>query len=273
MKPQKILSVAVVLQLLLCAPPSSQAQSMQTTNNDWQFISPVFYMWLYQTSGDLTFKGRDHNADLDIGQVLDKQDDNVQVYLEVNKGNWGASIEPTFLSFTSNTKSGGVKFDNTVRIFMLDFAAQYRFWQTTAPKPMSAYATLGLRYWNYGIESDGRGAGAPDLNASLNIVDPTIGGRFRMDVTDKFHLGARADVGGFGLSSKESHFTWQTWLLLEYDLTKHFAVFGGYRAIGVNYEEGHGADNKGVDVVFSGPVIGFDFDIFGWLADRKQPKQ
>jgi hypothetical protein len=268
MKIPRIVSVAAAFSLL--AVPSCWAKSLQTTNDDWQIISPVFYLWLFQTDGNLTLKGKSHNTDLSIGDVLDKQETAIQLYLEANKGDWGGCIEPTYLSFSSRTKSAGVKYDNNVDILLVDAAGQYRFWHTTDPNPMSLYAMLGLRYWNYDIESDGRGTGAPDLNANLDIIDPIMGLRFRMDVSDKFHLGARGDIGGFGLTDKQSHFTWQTWLLMKYDFTKYFSTFVGYRALGLNYEEGHGIDNKGVDVVFSGPVIGLDFDIFGWLADRKK---
>src|ERR1051325_1343223 len=252
MKVRRVLTiVAVALLLLLNASPASQAQSMQTESNEWQFVAPIFYYWVFQVDGDISAKGKTRDADLSIGGVLEDLDLNVQVYLEVDKGDWGAFVEPTFFNFSGESKQGGSKFKDSVDIALVDFAVQYRVWHTRDPKPMSIYAMAGVRYWNYDIQADGKGAAAPDANAHLDIIDPIIGARFRMDITEKLHLGTRFDVGGFGLTDKQSHFTWQTWVLLNYDVTKRFSVFGGYRALGLNYDENHGSQHKGVDVVFS----------------------
>ncbi len=269
MKVQNVLTL-VTIALLLCASPAARAQSMQTKSNDWQFIAPTVYYWLFQVDGDFVAKGKTHNTDLSIGKVVDDLNQNIQVYLEVDKGDWGAYIEPTLLGFSGDSKQGGFKFKENVDILLVDFAVQYRVWHTEDPKRMSLYALAGVRYWNYDIDVDGKGAAAPDANAHLDIIDPIIGTRFRMDINKKLHLDTGFDLGGFGITDKQSHFTWQTWVLLNYDVTKRLSLFGGHRALGLNYDENHGRQHKGVDVVFSGPVIGFNYDIFGWLADRKK---
>ena len=242
---------------------------MQYDDDDWHIIAPTFYMWLFQTDGNLTLQGTTHNADLSIAGVLNHANANIQVYLEVDKGPWGVCVEPTLLSFSGSTMDGGQQYKSSVDIVLVDFCGTYRVWRTKAPKPMRLDALVGGRYWNFDTDVNGVGP-APDANAHLNIIDPVVGGRFRMDVTEKFQLGLRADVGGFGLSDKQSHLTWQTWMSIGYDITKRFSVFGGYRALSLNYDEGHGTKAKGTDATFFGPVIGFDFDIFGWLEDRKK---
>src|ERR1041384_246148 len=270
MKIQRIATVVTVALLALYASPASPAQSMQTESNEWQFVAPVFYYWLFQVDGNITAKGTTHNADLSIAEVLDDLKQNVQVYLELDKGDWGACVEPTLLEFSRDSKEGGLTFKNSVDILLVDFAGQYRVWHARNPKPMSLYALAGVRYWNYDIEEDGKGVGAPNRSAHLDIIDPIIGARFRADVTEKLHLGTGFDVGGFGLTDKQSHLTWQTWLLVNYDVTKRFSLFGGHRALGLNYDINRGSQNKGVDAVFSGPVIGLNYDIFDWLADLRK---
>jgi hypothetical protein len=265
---QTATAVAVMGALVLAASPC-RAASMQYDDNDWHFIAPLFYMWLFQTDGNLTLQGTTHNADLSIGGVLDHSDGNFQIYLEIDKGDWGLCVEPTILSFSGVRTSGGVRYKNSVDIILVDFCGTYRVWHTQAPKPMSLYALAGGRYWNLDTEANGVGA-APNASAHLNIIDPILGARFRMDVTEKLQFGIRGDMGGFGLSDKESHFTWQTWMDLSYDITKHFSLLGGYRALSLDYDEGRGINTKGADLTFFGPVVGFDFDIFGWLADRKK---
>lgn len=270
MKIQTMLAVAAFTWLSLLASPTVQAQSAQTESNEWQFVAPIFYYWFFQTDGNITANGTKHNTNLSISDVLDDLKQNIQVYLELNKGDWGACLEPTLLEFSGNSKQGGFKFKNSVDVLLMDFFGQYRAWHVRDPKPMSLYALAGVRYWNYDIEENGQGVGAPNRNAHLDIIDPIVGSRFRMDVTEKLHLDAGFDVGGFGLTDKQSHFTWQTWLLLNYDVTKRFSLFGGHRALSLDYDENHGSQNKGVDVVFSGPIIGFNYDIFDWLAGLKK---
>ena len=266
MKIQLTLGIATFAWLLFGVSPSSPAQSAQTESNEWQFVAPVFYYWFFQTDGNITANGATHNTDLSLGGVMDDLKQNIQVYLELDKGNWGACVEPTLLEFSGNSKEGGFKFKNSVDISLVDFVGQYRVWHWKDQRSMSLYALAGVRYWNYDIEENGQGVGAPDRNAHLDIIDPIVGSRFRMDATKNLHLDVGCDVGGFGLTEKQSHFTWQTWLLLNHDITKRFSLFGGYRALGLDYNENHGSQNKGVDVVLSGPVIGFNYDIFDWLA-------
>jgi len=269
MKAHTTAAAVAAVCLLINAAASCRAATMQFDDDNWHFIAPTFYMWLFQTSGNLTLQGTTHDADLSIGGVLDHTDSNFQIYLEADKGDWGFCVEPTFLSFSGNTTEGGQQFKNSVDIILVDFSATYRVWHTTAPKPMSLCLLAGGRYWNFDTHANGVGA-APNASAHLDIIDPVVGARFRMDVTKKFQFGIRSDIGGFGLTDKESHLTWQALMHADYDVTKYFAVFGGYRALSLDYDEGRGFTDKGVDVTFFGPIVGVNFDIFGWLADRKK---
>jgi hypothetical protein len=269
MTARKALTVVALLWLSTYLVSSARAESQQFDDDEWHIIAPTFYMWLFQTEGNLTLRGATHDADLSIGGVLDHSDNNFQIYVEVDKGDWGFCVEPTLLSFSGNTTEGGQQFKSSVDIVLVDFCGTYRVWRTKVPKPMSLAVLVGGRYWN--VDTDVNGVGpAPDANAHLNIIDPILGARFRMDVTEKFQLAIRSDIGGFGLSDKESHLTWQAWMNVGYDVTKNFSVFGGYRALSVDYDEGRGINEKGADVTFFGPVIGLNFDIFGWLEDRKK---
>ena len=264
------MAVVTVVWLALSFVGSSRAATWQYYDDDeWHIISPIFYTWLLQTEGHYTAQGVNYNANLSMREVLENSDLNLQFYFEADKGDWGFSVEPAFLDISQESSKGGVQFDNKIDMILVDFAAQYRVWKTRTPQPMSVYAYVGARYWNFDNEANGQGA-APNSSAHLDIIDPVVGGRFRMDVTDRMQLAIRGDIGGFGLSDKQSHLTWQTWLFVGYDVTKYFWVFGGYRAMALDYSEGHGAGEKGADITFYGPVIGLDFDFFSWIADRKK---
>lgn len=269
MKAEKIVTVVTLALLSLVATTSSRAQSMQFEDDEWHVVSPTFYLWLFQVDGDLTVKGQSRDVDMSISDVMDNMDTGLQLYLEVDKGNWGGFVEGSFLGFTEDSKVAGVKFESDLDIIIVDFGGTYRVWRTEDPD-LTLYAMAGGRYWNFDLEVDGNGAAAPDGSTHNDIIDPFVGARLRWDVTEKFHLGTRFDIGGFGISDSQSDLTWQTWLLMSYDLTKRFSVLGGYRALALDYDDGNGVDERGYDLVFHGPVIGFNFDIFGWLEDRKK---
>lgn len=268
MKNFKAFAIATALLATIGVATPCFAESMQYDDEDWHVVSPTFYLWLFQVDGNLTGKGPNQDVNLSMGDVMEDMT-SFQLYLELNKGDWGGFVEPTFIGYESEEKKGGVKFKTDADLMLVDLAATYRFWQTDDPAPMSFFALAGARYWNFDFEVDGKGAAAPDSSEQEDLIDPFIGARLRMDISDKLHLGSRLDIGGFRISSLQSDLTWQTWLLLSYDVTRRFAVMGGYRALALDYEDGSGGRKKEVDLVFHGPVLGFNFDIFGWLADRR----
>lgn len=76
----------------------------------------------------------------------------------------------------------------------------------------------------------------PDqVSASKSWVDPIIGVRARYNFTDKIYALARADIGGFGVSSD---LTWQAYGAVGYQCTSQTAVELGYRHLYVDYRDG-----------------------------------
>ena len=70
----------------------------------------------------------------------------------------------------------------------------------------------------------------------------------------------RGDVGGFGISSDTSNFSWQAMAMIGYDITRRFSVWGGYRALSIDTEEGSGTKKNGVNVVLSGVILGLQIN-------------
>ncbi|MCP4402668.1 MAG: hypothetical protein GY801_35850, partial [bacterium] len=64
------------------------------------------------------------------------------------------------------------------------------------------------------------------------------------------------DVGGFGVGSD---LTWSVSSFLGYQFTPLFSLWGGYRALGVDYQTGSGTDVFKYDMTMSGPIIGLGF--------------
>ena len=97
-----------------------------------------------------------------------------------------------------------------------------------------------------------RGARRPDFDQSESWVEPLVGSRFGLDLTDRFALATEANVGGFGVGSD---FAWNVQAFLNYKtslfgLATTFAI--GYRALHQDYDH-HDFE---WDVTMHGPVLG-----------------
>jgi hypothetical protein len=95
----------------------------------------------------------------------------------------------------------------------------------------------------------------PTVDDSESWVDPLIGLRGDLELTERLALFAEADVGGFGIGSD---LAWNAQLFLTY----RTAVFGvatdlalGYRALRQDYDH----NDFAYDVTTSGPIIGAAF--------------
>jgi hypothetical protein len=115
--------------------------------------------------------------------------------------------------------------------FTLDALAGARFWHISNDVTVSALG-MSRRY-----------------GESFGWVDPVIGARAFLQVTEKLSLQAQADIGGFGVGSDS---TWSALATLNYVVSDHLSISGGYKALDVDYDhDGHVFDTR-----LSGPVLG-----------------
>lgn len=122
--------------------------------------------------------------------------------------------------------------------FTLDALAGARFWHISN----GVRLTVGL----------GGGSLTGRYGESFGWVDPVIGARTFLPVTEKFSVQAQADIGGFGAGSK---FTWSALATVNYIITDHFSVSAGYKVLNVNYNHGGHVFNTRL----SGPVLGMTY--------------
>ena len=158
------------------------------------------------------------------------------------------------------------------------------------PRRIDADILLGLRYWDVriknglqidpavlkvgGMSFDLAGVNLPpfrhgDVRIPGNLlkgvpgkhfhshdtwVDPVIGLHLRGDVTRSLSLIAAGDIGGFSAWNNASSLTWQAMLGTRWQFATHWAVEGGYRALGIQRS---GALDNGI---FYGPQISMIFN-------------
>lgn len=128
------------------------------------------------------------------------------------------------------TLQGGYRVVDTPD-FTLDALAGARFWHISNDVTVSA---LGMSR-SYG--------------ESFGWVDPVIGARAFLNVTEKLSFQAQVDMGGFGVGSDS---TWSALATLNYIVSDHLSVSGGYKVLDVDYDN----DGYVFDTRLSGPVLG-----------------
>jgi hypothetical protein len=80
-------------------------------------------------------------------------------------------------------------------------------------------------------------------------VDPVIGARTFIPLSERFSVQAQADIGGFGVGAE---FTWSAQATVNYIYNDRLSVSLGYKVLDVDYEDG----GHVYDVRLSGPVMG-----------------
>jgi len=149
-------------------------------------------------------------------------------------GNIDAKVDTT--QFTA-TLMGGYRVVDTPQI-TLDALGGARF------LPISDHVTLAGRL--------GRFSRPVHHAESFGWVDPLVGLRAFLPVTEKLSVQAQVDIGGFGAGSD---FTWSALATANYAFSDSFAASVGYKVLDVDYDhDGHVYDTR-----LSGPVLGLTY--------------
>lgn len=133
------------------------------------------------------------------------------------------------------TLQGGYRVLDTPQ-FTLDALAGARFWH------ISNDVTVTARHPAIGTRSASHGE-------SFGWVDPVVGARAFLPLTEKLSFQAQADIGGFGAGSD---LTWSALATVNYVFTDHLSASVGYKVLDVDYNH----DGHVYDTQLSGPVLG-----------------
>lgn len=151
----------------------------------------------------------------------------------------------------------GANVDATVdtKQFMATLQGGYRI--IDAPQ-FTLDALGGARFWH--ISNDVTvtanhpliGAVSATHGENFGWIDPVVGLRAFLPLTEKLSLQAQADIGGFGAGSD---LTWSALATVNYAFNDRFSASLGYKALDVDYDHGgHVYDTR-----LSGPVLGMTY--------------
>jgi hypothetical protein len=268
------------LAVAAAAPCNAQDAGTQTAEiDDWHFLVGP-YAWAIGINGDIGKGSRETSVDASFTDIVKASDSLVGLegHAEAQYKRFGLFFDGIYADITASDKesaSDGVvtadlNADLDLQLAILEAGTFYRVvdtYQLWHPSPdlgggtFTFDALAGARYTYLKATVDAKLDVNQldfkrDLDGSRDWVDPFVGGRLNVGLTNSADFQLRGDIGGFGVGSD---FTWNTQALLGYRFTMFGAdaeVWGGYRALAQDYHEGSGSNRFSWDVIIHGPVLG-----------------
>ena len=242
--------------LLLFAATAPFARADDDDPTAWR-VTLTPYLWATGLYGDVTVRGRTAELDATFLDILEDTDTLVafQGHLEVTRGRWGAYGDFFYVKAQVDD-AGPAGLDVTSRLWFIDFGAQYRILDTTTDRvpgfTLDVYG--GARYSL--LEVDLAPPGAPVLSRDVDWIDPIVGARVGVHLSEHAFLLFAGDVGGFGVGSD---LAWSITGLFGYRWQAaglEWAVLAGYKALAQDYTTGSGTRRFRWDTTMHGPVLG-----------------
>ncbi len=248
---------AAAATLAAVLPAVAQESETATPPGDRWTITVAPYLWATSIDGHAAVGGVRSDVDVPFSDLLKDLSFGAMMLVDVEKGRFGVGVNGLFARVSPDSKVGDLKIDATsdsAQLSVLPFYRalewQYRVSSSGEPLRLVIGPEAGLRYTYMRTELDLHPG--PTVDGSESWVDPLIGARIGLDLTDRWVVAGEGDFGGFGVGTD---FTWNAQAYVGYETS----LFGrpttfwlGYRALYQNYHH----NNFEWDVTMHGPVLG-----------------
>lgn len=250
------------------APTSDSTSKPAPQGDQWQFrITP--YLWAPQIESKVTVGGYGATINTYFPDIWRNLQAAGMVNLEAQKGKLGFFLNPIYLKLRGDGELTRIRDTSlpspptrdltlTLELGIVEFGAFYQIakwpldWKKGAGRAITLDVLAGGRYWYFHANLDT----TSPINPSRydQWVDPIIGARTKIDLTDKFMLNLESDIGGFGVGSE---FSWNAQGSVAYQFTPRISAFAGYRILYIDYKAG--SSNVQYKETIQGPVTGATF--------------
>jgi hypothetical protein len=230
-------------------PASTSSPSPSTASSkEWNYIVEPYFL-VPAMSGTSGVHGREAKVSANSGDILGALDFGAMLYFQMQNPEWAIVLDNTYMNLgaSSDNPLGTVDIDLKQTGIML---AGYR---RIAPY---AEGMAGLTYNKIKAALTSSGPLGFNQAGTQDWVDPYVGVRLSSPDPVKWRLTFTGMVGGFSIGSK---FAWQVFPEVGYRFSPLFELAGGYRAIGMDYENGSGNQKFVYDVTTYGPQLGLKF--------------
>lgn len=241
------------------ATASSTPKGEIPVKSGWNFLIEPYIMFP-NMSGDVGLANLpDVTIDADPSDIFSNLKMGAMLYLEASNEKWNINSDLLYMDLSQGVESGVVINNGEV-------SAKQLGWEVAGLYKVKPYLEVGVGGLLNSIKSDVNinlnqiGGGTNNRYKALTETwfDPMIVAVFKSVPGKKFIYTIRGEIGGFGVGSD---LAWQVQAYAGYRFSKLFQLTGGYRAIGLDYENGSGRDRFVYNVVTYGPVVRFGFNL------------
>ena len=253
----RFLGVAFVCMGAVVLPGAGRAADVAAppeTSRDWIFTGAL-YGWAAGLDGEAGLFGQPPvDLDLSFGDLVENLDIAVMGLGEARNGPFVLGMDATYLKLSASADTdpattGANSVDITTTSWMVTGFGGYSLYEGDVAR---LDAIAGARLWSVDTEleanSDDPSLDGQTAQDGQTWVDPLVGAKLRLDLAPDIYVTAWGFVGGFGVGSE---LMWEAMAGAGYEFNDTFSLFGGYRAVSVDYRN----DGFVYDVVEQGPVI------------------
>lgn len=236
---------------------SQQVSTQSAEPKKWHYkVEP--YMMFPNMNGSTGVAGLPlADVDASVSDIFSKLKIGAMLYLEASNDIWSINSDLLYMNLEQDISPSTLINSGQVNAKQLG-------WELAGLRRVTPWLEFGIGGLLNSMEVDmsitrnqvGGGTVSQSGKKSKTWFDPMLITRLTTPAGKKFIGQFRGEIGGFGIGSD---FAWQVQALAGYRFSKLFDMTAGYRAIGLDYSSGDGADAFIYDVVTFGPVIRFGF--------------
>ncbi len=250
--------MALVLALPVAAaaqePTAAAEEPPAASIPDWGG-SVTIYGWLPWLNAEITAPGgREADITYTADDVLDALQFAAFASGEVHRDRVFGLTDIVYASLSDNQRlSGPLQSDVNadVELLLWTFGAGYRAFENDRFSA-DVFGAGRLYYFDVDLKATGGGPAERTRSASRSttIVDPVLGVRGTVDLTDRLAARALVDIGGFGVGTE---FTWEAFGGVSYAFTPRFVGELGFRYLSIDDDAD---DDLDFDTELYGPALG-----------------
>jgi hypothetical protein len=207
------------------------------------------YTWLSSLSNDVTTGDSESSSDIPFSDVLDATDFANFAHLEMQRGKWSLFSELDFVKLSQGTDVRiqrriplKINADAVLKQTVVELGGMRSF----DGNRVGLDALVGARYFRLDSAVN---LGPLDLDVTEDWLDPMVGARLRVRLSERWNASLRGDLAGFGAGSE---LTTNVVAIVSYTISDRYDVGFGYRYMKTEYEKG----DLEVDMSTYGPILG-----------------
>lgn len=262
--------------------PSDIPSNSEDESDRWHVKIQPYVTLPINTYGSTTVKGRTANYHLDLIELLNNLTFNINGRFEVWKSNIGFIVDASYVDLNSvqnvsrrrTTLESSLNFNQGI----YDFAFSYHF---GAPAQYSLPAQPSNKPFPLVWFEPIAGVRLNDINSTIEAsldferidrtfeksvskgrtwLEPMIGGKLGVQVSDYVTFWLRGDVSGFGLAG-DTDLSWNIIPGMDWWVSPTISLQFGYRFYQINYGNGSGSNEFRFEENYNGPYLSATFHL------------